>query len=264
VRSRAFDTKIAALSGRLWWSPAGGEVAIESVDGLGEPSGLHVIDVRTGALGTISGQVVHPRLGDWSPDGRRIAFSGAIEGGFSALYSALAPWTSAPSVLAGGAASGFTVCGVGSNDDHWASFSPSGDALLYVGGPTDTVLSKWLHIAAPDGSAARPLSKPIECREFLWSPDGQTVLFSGRRAARGPLSTTAYTVPRAGGEADLRRLVPNVSLVDWSPDGACVAFITFDIFERTRQLLQVIEPETGTIRRPAMSIEEFDWRPLAR
>jgi len=262
-RSTAFDTKVENLSGRLWWSPAGGQLLLESLDGLGQPASFHVLDTASGKIVTIAG-VSAPCFGAWSPDGRKVALAGAVEGGLMALYIAGSPWTAPAQAVAGGAASGLTVVGVGAGEDQWAAWSPSGDALLYVAGPTDTVLNRFLYAAAGDGSNARALSRPIECRGFQWSHDGGTVLFVGRRMSRGALSSSAFTVPANGGEGDIRRLVPNVAYIDWSPDGGCAGFITLDMYDRTHQLLQVIETATDLTRRVAMAIEEYAWAPLAR
>ncbi|HOS92274.1 MAG TPA: hypothetical protein PLD23_03435 [Armatimonadota bacterium] len=266
-RAKASVCAEGGLSGNVWWSPTGAELVAEAADADGTPRVLYMASASGGQVRPISQNVAQPRFADWSPDGRRVAFAGQVGGTGLALYLATAPWAAPPVAIVGAPGDGMLLEQVGDaiGSEQWAAWSPSGDALCYVAGPSDTVKNRWLYVAGPDGSGRRAMSEPVECRGFRWSPDGRSLLFAGRRGSQGRLSITAYVVPASGSSADLRRLVPNVGHIAWSPDGRYVSYVTFDIYDRNHQLLQVADP-TGAAnpQRVAEAMEEYAWAPVGR
>jgi TolB protein len=161
----------------------------------------------------------HPPLpldGAWSPDGKRIAFSGYGDNNPRGIY-VMNPESTNVRLL--------FQSPTPSSDEYRPYWSPDGRRLAFV---VDT-FGPW--IIAADGGRPRRLAKvPMDedTAPIAWSPDGRTLAFGS--SADGAL----YTIRTDG--TRLRRLTRRqpsdavefegayVGSVAWSPDGRRLAF----------------------------------------
>jgi Tol biopolymer transport system component len=103
-------------------------------------------------------------LPEFSPDGRRLAFTGKRMVGWDAFVADLSTGESAPLTEGGGACR--------------PHFSPDGSRIAYVSAAADGKGDIWL--MNPDGSAKERLTERPETWDYFpgWSPDGKYVVFS--------------------------------------------------------------------------------------
>jgi dipeptidyl aminopeptidase/acylaminoacyl peptidase len=147
----------------------------------------------------------------WSPDSRRIAFAGDVDGG-SAIFVA---------VLGQPGVTQITDARLRAIDPAW---SPDGSLIAFQSAESET-----LHVVSPDGSGERQLS-PLQYT-FLWpewSPDGMFIATTAWvQGPDGPDDgqSDIFVVPVSGGPAKnvSRDLSPEFSPT-WSPDGTRLAW----------------------------------------
>lgn len=158
---------------------------------------------------------------DWSPDGRRIAFT-IDEGPSSQIY-----------VIGGAGGPAIRLTHGPARSSTQPRFSPDGRQIVFqrsaAGGVCDIEVSdnsKFCHlwVMRADGSGARPLTVNARWNEFdpEWSPDGRRIAFDSDRG--GLIS--ALWVMNADGSGAHRITAPNREACwpSWSPDGAWLAF----------------------------------------
>jgi Tol biopolymer transport system component len=179
----------------------------------------------------------------WSPDGRRIAFSGSVPG-MNAVALFVAPSTGRsprrilfrPKTFYGG-----------------ATWSPDGTriALLRTHGRTQNLI-----IVHADGTRPIRLDTKLQCIQNLaWSPDGRHLLFEvGCRFNDG-----IYVLPISGPRLP-RRVATEAFDPTWSPDGRIA-------YARGRQILVANADGSGEVA--IATAEEFvtsgpSWSPDGR
>jgi Tol biopolymer transport system component len=180
----------------------------------------------------------HPPLpldGAWSPDGKRIAFSGYGDNNARGIYVMNPEGTNVRLLFQSPAPS---------SDEFRPYWSPDGRRLAFV---VDT-FGPW--IIAADGGRPRRLAKvPMEGSTIAWSPDGRTLAFGS--SGDGAL----YTIRTDG--TRLRRLTRRQSsdAVDegayvgsaaWSPDGRRIAFLQY--LDNSAPRLEVVDANGGRPR----------------
>ena len=158
-----------------------------------------------------SGQRMLARSGNspaWSPDGRKIAFSGGAQGIFvmnadGSEHQRLTPR------LAGRKAS--------------LAWSPDGRKLTFLSDYGHGDFSFDLYVMNTDGSERRNLTQSGLVSDPGWSPDGRKIAFVSNRDGNKDVF-----VMNADGSG-LRRLTRNPasdSAPAWSPDGRKIAFVS--------------------------------------
>jgi Tol biopolymer transport system component len=163
---------------------------------------------------------------DWSPDGRKIAFTRNEDVGESTTFTdddvfvmdsdgddlrRLTPERD----------------GLMSGQPTW---SPDGRKIAFMRGQSvaSTVPSRFgdLFVMAADGTDVRRLARG-PANAPTWSPDGREIAFArGERLSSMSANTDVYVVDAAGGEP--RRLTRSKSFDEtpaWSPDASRIAFV---------------------------------------
>jgi RTX calcium-binding nonapeptide repeat (4 copies)/WD40-like Beta Propeller Repeat len=220
------------------WSPTGDKIAYQRIEiGCFGPRQTYVIDADGGAPRGM-------RFGErpsWSPDGRRLAFSGNltivnVDGSASEelrRYPSRHPtWSPDGRFIAfGGGSEHQDVYRIGSDgfgetnltntpgqNESNPSWSPRGDLIAFAFGQASN-----LAVMGPDGSGRRTVytGRPPES-ETVWSPDGTSLAFLTRS---GLYSMELVVVDVATASS---RVLAGGSLVygdpSWSPDSGRISF----------------------------------------
>jgi Tol biopolymer transport system component len=202
----------------LAWSPDSTRLAFSSGfedSRLGDPrilqgleahsSAVYVVDVRTRRLVRLSpfGQ---DRFVSWSPDGRRIVFSGTEPG--STKYDIYIV------DAAGGTPQRIVDAPTVNVQPVW---SPRGDQIAFVAAPRGRASSpdSGVIVIRTDGSAPRRISSALAQRAS-WSPDGRFILIAGPNQIID--TTTGATV----------ELGPGMMDPTFTPDGRSVIYRTLE------------------------------------
>jgi TolB protein len=139
----------------------------------------------------------------WSPDGRRIAFTGNL--GRTVVIVMNADGTDRRRLTSRSA------------DDALAAWSPDGQAIA-----VDDNHSGQVDLMRVDGSGRRPLLRGGASLP-AWSPDGRRIAFVAHDGRRLALTTGDIYVATSGGGS--RRLIRyDGTFPAWSPDGTKIAF----------------------------------------
>lgn len=124
-----------------------------------------------------------------------------------------------------------------------ARYSPDGQRIAYIDNTTGQ-FNLWTMPAG--GGYARQLTAFTDntLREFLWSPDGQTIVFTADE--NGTEMHQIYRINSAGGWPEALTDAPQAqhSLGDWMPDGKTITFTAND-HQPTRMDPQMIDVTTG-------------------
>ncbi len=143
----------------------------------------------------------------WSPDGRKLAFVAAEEGGMYRIQRALYVVD-----LDGG---NLTRLGEAWSEVAW---SPDGKLLAFAGADPRHD-SGNLHVADPGGGEVRMLTEG--CTTLAWSPDGREVACGAVGLTVTDVETGQTRLIRENPESGVSRL--DVVGLAWSPDGSRLA-----------------------------------------
>ncbi len=150
----------------------------------------------------------------WSPDGTRIAFTSARDGGNEEIYLMNADGT------------GQVRWTVSAGIDREPAWSPDGTRIAWSSDRAGGNLE--IFSARLDGSDLRQhtLNDAVTDDQPEWSPDGSAIAFrSGRPGPDGSTGGYLWRLSSAGTEIDVRRLTNERSnSPSWSPDGSRIAF----------------------------------------
>ena len=200
---------------------------------------------------------------DWSPDGRKLAFSRCPEdldpNGTCRVYTVNADGTGLRQV--GPGCTTPSAC----EWDLDPAWSPDGSTIAFthewgpvVGtSPNDQIEHSEIFLMTADGSDPRQLTHvtdpgfTADVRAAAWSPDGKQLVFTVHNSRRGkpPGGRTLYVVNADG--TGLRRLTPwslhGGDHPDWAPDGSRIVF-TFVRGENRGDLYTIRPDGTGLHR----------------
>ena len=175
---------------------------------------------------------------DWSPDGRKIAFTRFFPGDRSEVLVARRDGTGLRNLTRDG-------CSGDCLGDGEPAWSPDGRQIAFgraIGpvppdGPPPIV---GIFVMDADGSNVRPLtqlepSSGTEDHAPTWSPDGTRIAFMRSNNTAEPADASAiYTVGSDASDLQLVRRMPRkwpgAGAPDWSPDGKRLLFSTFCYF----------------------------------
>jgi Tol biopolymer transport system component len=254
-RSRVASTS-PPLQGRILFD-CGSQLCVVNADGTGERQLTH----KTVRLQ----EAQHAR---WSPDGRKIAFTGLASYGTSPIYVINADGTGqrrltryvecCPSWSPDGTKIAFTKEGTNTEAAWVMNADGSGERRLAAGEAVEPTawtpdskavllsVDARLLLVTVDGGRKRELPKDVE--DAAWSPDAKRLLLNAR---------SGLYVANANLSAR-RRLAREAMDPEWSPDGKKVAFaaVPSDVV-----YLYVVNAD-GTGRHVvADHIENFSWSP---
>jgi len=180
---------------------------------FGEENNIRVVSLDTGETTQVTSGPVPKTNPVFSPSGDRVAFESEND-----------IWVAD---LTTGASRRLTTSFAGVTA-HAAAWSPDGTRLVFVsnrGGATDL----WLMSVEGERQGLTQLTKEdIAEDDPQWSPDGQTIAFSGRRRGEFYMATGIYLVPARGGP--VTRLTEPGTVDNfaprWSPDGKQLAILS--------------------------------------
>jgi TolB protein len=151
------------------WSPNGKALVVESASSRGPA--LAIVDVGTGALRALRTRL-DPSLPDWSPDGRRIAFTDVAFDGPDAIYVINVDGSGLRRV---------TRPAAGAEDMH-ARWSRDGARLLfYRQGPDPRAagrIERRVYTVSASGGRPTPVFTG-RVTSLSWSPDGRRIAYAG-------------------------------------------------------------------------------------
>ena len=200
----------------------------------------------------------------WSPDGSRIAFQLAAEGGHRLCLLD----------MAGGR---LTVLWDGPGDALYPAWSPDGRWIVYCHQNITTTAVQGIEnganllVISAAGGEPRRLTSGL-CRDYVpcFSRDGESILFSSTRGSKQP-SVGLYSVPFAGG--DPREMIledsQDVAFVEpaVSPDGRFIAhsFIAGFRSNWAVRLAKASDPtQAFSLTEPSRSCLSPVWSPDGR
>jgi hypothetical protein len=165
---------------------------------------------RTDLSGVTGSRVALGRRGRWSPDGRRIAFSGG-DPAAPQVYIMI-PGDAAPQAVTDG------------TDPDW---SPDGTRLVYV-------RQGQLYTVNLDGSDVRPLGATAASSP-VWSPDGRSIAFTHTESCSndpifGRVCRTSVYLIDADGTHPRAVTTSGGSSPTWSPDASRIAYVRPGVF----------------------------------
>ncbi|MES1244965.1 MAG: hypothetical protein ABUT39_25375 [Acidobacteriota bacterium] len=221
------------------WSPDGKRIAYCS----NRRGGIWVVPVRGGRPKRLSDFGSNPA---WSPDGSAIVFQSDPFGELSLFaYPALPPSNLWLVPADGGAPRQLTKPGDPPGGHGAPSWSPDGKRIVFA---SSTLWWGKLWTMSASGGDFQLLDAALRPREPVYSPDGQTLYYSGPDPKLG---FTVFSIPVAGGKPTPIQSAPARDLA-LSPDGKKLAFSHMDL----DSLLWAvpISPETARPTGPAKTL----------
>ena len=182
----------------------------------------------TGARRVTRSNSVDEAEPEWSPDGRRIAYSRSDRCHTEPLDVCHRIWT----VNADGSGARrlipLRMPGLLSNREvsfHAPTWSPDGRRIAYEQSIWESQRSN-LFVMNADGSGRRRLTRLRNARSPAWSPDGAAIAFT-HRPERGDREIYVLTL-KTGKLRRLTRTRADESLPQWSPDGRRIVYQRWD------------------------------------
>lgn len=194
--------------------PAAGSQRVVYNGGVVDPE-LYIVNVDGSAKRALTAGAGVEYKPAWSPNGSKVAFSGAVQTGYGITVvnvdgSGRAALTEEDSPL--------------NSDPAW---SPDGSRISFTSGGGDHI-----EIINADGSGRTRVVSQLQGERYghmSWSPDGTRIAFESSRdngSVSGNLDALEIWVMNADG-TDLRRLTTNAypdQYPAWSPNGAKILF----------------------------------------
>ena len=189
--------------------------------GLSGGGGLFTVPIDGGPASHLLGPSWFAADPAWSPDGKRIAFTGGAPSRASGIYVMRATGPGEPRLVLAGA----TDLAI----DAHPSWSPDGRHIVFQEGnaAVSTPTNFDLYVVDVRTGSTIDITPGTSDSETApaWSPDGTRIAFSLRSGTGGPGLETIATIAPDG--SDIRLLTDGTAVdVDptWSPDGRLIAF----------------------------------------
>ena len=148
----------------------------------------------------------------WSPDGRELAFSGAVPGETRDIYIMNADGSDVRNLTA--------TPGI---HEEYPDWSPDGSKIVFI---RDEGPGPHIVVAYADGSGEQPVTSGSGDNRPCWSPDGTKIAFAKGMTWGEPISHWQIHVMDADG-SNVQRLTYNNeddTTPRWSPDGTKIVF----------------------------------------
>ena len=181
-------------------SPDGSMMVVEKHDLRTSSGDLWLIDLKTGSTSRLTFDGMHNTLGVWSPDGKRIVFTGRPNGIRNLHLKSIGTESDEPLLAPG-------------PDRLPTDWSSDGARILYEQGfaaPRDVFV-----LEMPERRPVAFLDSPFDERGAKFSPDGQWVAYVSNETGRGEVYVRSY--PQAGNKRQLS--VTGGRAPRWSRDG---------------------------------------------
>jgi dipeptidyl aminopeptidase/acylaminoacyl peptidase len=213
-----------------FWSPDGSRIMMPLVV-EGRLRTAIIVPDRTGQFVlAFPGETLFLGPGDWSPDGRQIAFQGFDPSDLSRAGIYIA------------ASDGSALRRVSTSTDgrthDWPRFSPDGRRIVFLAVDADTApagrgFAGDLFMVTTEGGVPHQLNPPgtkvvatgTTGHMVDWSPDGRQLVFA---AIEGPLADGRSSVFRVDADGGVPVRISDFGQwlvsVEWSPDGKWIAY----------------------------------------
>lgn len=191
------------------WSPDGQWLSFGSANG--GPENLWIVPSEGGSPIPVTTDLAYVHSSWWSPDGKRIAFSGGTpverQEDMRSHILLISPDGGKPQQLTNGPIDG-APC-----------WSPDGRQIAFV----SIRSGHWdIWIKSVDGGEAVQLTDhPSLDHSARWSPDGSRLAFHSMRSGNGDIWLVS---PKGGEPASLTTSEAEDMFPSWSPDGKKIAF----------------------------------------
>jgi Tol biopolymer transport system component len=196
---------------------------------------IYVVDVQTRKTSRLT-PLGHNSFLSWSPDGRRIVFSGDVDSPNSDIYvigadgQNLRRITTSPTL------------------DTQPAWSPRGDLIAFVAAPRPGPAEGGVVVIRPDGSDSRQIWTGT-ASSVSWSPDGRYLLVHSSPIVFLDMTTGAVT-----------KLGHGWLNATFAPDGRSVLYRTFD---EDDSIIYSVDLQSGS-RKKLTSGSLFSLSPVLR